>query len=189
MAHQRHLAHAEGIRFFFSPETPSRGDRVFLHATVLDESGYPIEKGPVEAIISYKGQPIAEKMELTALEEGNWGVFTGSFVPQKGGEYDLEIKCDRVKRSVHAKLVVHSPAREQVGRPARSEVLQEIAAITGAKCGPTAELESILNSIKLLPESKPEDRRFRLWCHPLWAGLIIGLLTLYWVGRKLAGLI
>ena len=52
MAHQRHLAHGEGIRFFFNPETPVKGRRVFLHATVFDRSGYPLIAGNVKAVIT-----------------------------------------------------------------------------------------------------------------------------------------
>jgi len=28
-----------------------------------------------------------------------------------------------------------------------------------------------------------------LWCHPLWGGLILTLLAVYWAGRKLVGLV
>ena len=29
----------------------------------------------------------------------------------------------------------------------------------------------------------------RLWADPWWAGSILGLLTVYWVSRKLAGMV
>jgi len=32
------------------------------------------------------------------------------------------------------------------------------------------------------------ETRFRLWCHPLWAALVVTVLAVYWMGRKLAGL-
>ena len=47
MAHRRHLAHKKGMRFFYTPESPLRGHRVFLNATVLDESGLPLKSGLV----------------------------------------------------------------------------------------------------------------------------------------------
>jgi len=41
----------------------------------------------------------------------------------------------------------------------------------------------------LLPEPKPLERRTRLWAEPLWGGLILLLLGIYWTARKLAGMV
>jgi hypothetical protein len=32
-------------------------------------------------------------------------------------------------------------------------------------------------------------RRLQLWCHPLVAAALVGLLGLFWVGRKRQGLV
>jgi hypothetical protein len=39
-----------------------------------------------------------------------------------------------------------------------------------------------------MPEPEPIIRRFRLWSHPAWGGMIVVLLGVFWTGRKLAGL-
>jgi uncharacterized membrane protein len=187
MSHQRHLAHAEGIRFFFTPEAPARGERVQLHATVFDRAGLPVTAGPVTVTIT-DGTGGTETLELNA-EPGGWGVFTGSFVPREGGDYGVEVACPGADRRIKSALRVSSPRRECVGRPARAGVLRELAAITHGREGTTAQLDDVLRSIRLLPEPKPEEERFRLWCHPVWAALIVGLLTLYWTGRKLLGMV
>jgi hypothetical protein len=187
MSHQRHLAHADGIRFFFSPESPARGDRVFLNATVFDRSGLPVTEGPVEVTISSAAGGM-EKLDMNA-EPGGWGVFTGSFVPREGGRYEVEVVCKAADRRVKAEVLVSSPRRERVGRPARAGVLREIASITRGRYGTADQLEEMVRSINLLPEPKPIEERLRLWCHPLWAALIVGLLALYWAGRKLIGMI
>ncbi|MFC1497647.1 hypothetical protein ACFLS1_04115 [Verrucomicrobiota bacterium] len=187
MAHQRHLAHEDGIRFFFSPESPGKGEKVFLHATVYDKSGFPLKSGAVHASITAESGH-AEALELIP-EDGDWGVFTGSFVPHEGGNYDIVVKCDKAERRVKTKIMVSRPRKEKIGRPARISVLREIAAITGGKCGGIENLEEIIQNINLLPEPKPLEERMRLWCHPLWAGLIVFLLAIYWAGRKLIGMI
>jgi hypothetical protein len=33
------------------------------------------------------------------------------------------------------------------------------------------------------------EQRIRLWADPWWAGSILVLLTVYWVSRKLAGMV
>ena len=187
MSHQRHLAHAEGIRFFFTPEAPARGERVFLNATVFDRAGLPVTTGPVTVTLANAAGG-AETLDLNA-EPGGWGVFTGSCVPREGGRYTAEVLCPAAERQVKAEILVSSPQRERVGRPARGAVLRELAAITHGRQGTTAQLDELVRSIQLLPEPKPVEERFRLWCHPLWATLIVGLLTVYWAGRKLIGLV
>jgi hypothetical protein len=46
----------------------------------------------------------------------------------------------------------------------------------------------MISGLSLLPERKPEERRFRLWCDPRWSAALHGLFTVYWVGRKIGGL-
>jgi len=187
MAHQRHLAYRGGVRFFFRPESPRAGESVLLHVTVYDRSGYPLESGTVTATIV---SPTGQREELTlAPEEGGWGVFTASFMPEEGGRHRLRIECPEAERRLDADIPVHRPTRERAGRPARSTVLQEIAAITAGRHGTTRDLEAIVQSLRLLPEPSAREWRLRLWCHPLWAALIVSVLAVYWVLRKLNGMV
>lgn len=74
------------------------------------------------------------------------------------------------------------PARE-LHRAARTRLL------TGGAVGPITDLAKVIEQITLLPEPKPLEQRIRLWADPWWAGSILFLLTVYWVSRKLAGMI
>lgn len=47
----------------------------------------------------------------------------------------------------------------------------------------------MVDGIGLLPEPKPMEIRVRLWANPYWAGFIIFSLAVYWIGRKIAGMI
>lgn len=187
MAHQRHLAYEEGIRFFFSPEAPSKGSDVFLHATVFDQSGFPVEKGAVVARIE---TPSGKKEAIELVPEpGGWGVFTGTLGVEEGGDYQVNLSCEDAQREVATKLFVTSPVREVIGRPVRSQVLREIAEMTNGRIAKMSELDDLVQSLNILPERKPVEQRFRLWSHPVWAGLIVALLAIYWTLRKWIGLI
>ena len=51
MSHKRHLSHDQGIRLFYSPETPVAGETVYLSATLNDRMGTPIPKELVKATL------------------------------------------------------------------------------------------------------------------------------------------
>lgn len=186
MAHQRHLSQDEGVRFFYAPETPKRGDKVRLNATVLDKLGIPISEGKVNVTLTAPSGT-SETIELAA-ENPEWGVHTGQFVPREGGKYDVEVKCDAANRRLKTQFEVTVPTLEKVGLPAKLDVLREISALTAGKFGGPADLPQMINGLSLLPERKPEERRFRLWCDPWWCAALLGLFTAYWVGRKIGGL-
>lgn len=185
MSHQRHLAHDEGIRFFYSPEAPTRDHRVFLHATVFDSGGLPLEAGTVRIDIEDEsGRVVSIPLRPS---EGGWGVFTGSFVPRRGGSHNVKVSCDETGRHVQTEILVERSRREVAGRPAKANVLREIAGITGGKCFSADDVAEAVKAIRLLPEPAPRETRFRLWCHPLWGAFVVSLLCVYWIGRKLQG--
>ncbi len=187
MSHQRHLAQGDGVRIAFSPESPSVGEKVYLHVTVMDKSGYPLQSGVVRtSVLDPEGG--VRKMELLP-EEGGWGVFTGGYVPSLPGEHRVDVACDSEGRRASATVRVENMLKERVGRPVKAPLLQELAAITGGKYGGIQDLQSIVREIGVMPESEPMEKRFRLWCHPLWGGLLLGLLAFHWVMRKLLGMI
>ena len=187
MAHKRHLAEKEGIRLSFTPETPKVGDTVFLQATVLDEAGFPLENGKVNgAIVSPTGR--GEQLELSEVE-GGWGVYSAKFSPQEGGPFEIAIDAPEQDRELKTKLTVSLPKREKLGRPVNRPILGEIATITGGESAGTDNLDEIIKKISTLPEPRPAEIRTRLWSNPWWGGAILLLLVVYWIGRKLAGLV
>ena len=187
MAHQRHLADKEGIRVTHSPETPNVGDTIFLHSTILDQAGFPLERGKVTGRITGPDDHL-EDLSFEALD-GGWGVFKSRFTPRTGGEYKLQLDAPAAGRTLETTIRVSQPVREKMGQPANFQVLRELARITGGEAGGTGKFEQILNTIKLLPDPQPIELRFRLWSNPWWGGFILLLLAIYWTGRKLAGMV
>ena len=187
MAHQRHLSGKEGIRLSYSPETPEAGDTVFLQSTVLDESGFPIDKGPVTGKITSPGGRM-ERLDFTQLE-GGWGVFKSSFVAQETGKYKIEVASEPYNRHLTTELLVAKPVIEKEGQPINSQTLAELAALTRGASVSTGDLDRMVRQISLLPEPKPVEERIRVWSQPAWGAILLSLLTVYWVGRKWAGLV
>lgn len=182
MAHQRRMAQAEGIRFFYSPESPVRGERLSVQATPLDASGFPMERATVEArLIGPSGE---EQRFLLRPIEGAWAAFQGTAPLREGGEFRLEVRCIETDRKAETVLLVGAPTIEQVGRPARTEVLREISRLTGGRFARTADADAVLDAVRMLPPPAPRQANLRLWCHPAWLAALALVLSAYWIGRK-----
>lgn len=187
MAHQRHLADKEGIRVSHSPETPNVGDTIFLHSTILDRAGFPLERENVTGRVTGPEDHL-EELNFAGLE-GGWGVFKSRFTPRVGGEYKLQISAPSADRQLETVIRVAQPVREKQGLPANFQVLRELSRITGGEAGGVSQFTRILEAIKLLPDPQPIELRFRLWSNPWWGSFILLLLAIYWTGRKLAGMV
>ena len=72
---------------------------------------------------------------------------------------------------------------------AQPEVLAEIAQVSRGRVLAQDDLAGLLAALSDLPEAAPEVRRLQLWCHPAVAVVLVGLLGLFWVGRKRQGLV
>lgn len=188
MAYRRQMAQSESIRLFYSPDRPHVDDVLTLNANVMDNVGGPMDRGTVTVqVISPAGK--TETIRLQPGIEDALGLFVGTFVPKEAGNYRLVATSSETGASVQAELSVQGLNREQQGRLARFDVLDEIAMITNGKLVPIAEVGTLLDHLAALPEPEPIVKRTRIWAHPLWGGLIILLLGLFWVARKMAGTI
>jgi hypothetical protein len=186
MAHQRHLAQDEGVRFFYTPESPKRGEKVRLNATILDKLGIPITEGKV--VVTLTAPSGASETINLASENAEWGVHTAEFTAREGGKYEVELKCEAASRQLKTELNITVPTLEKVGLPAKLDLLREISALTGGKSVAPDALAQLISNVNLLPERKPDEQRFRLWCAPWWCAALLGLFTVYWTGRKILGL-
>jgi hypothetical protein len=187
MAHNRHLSQKEGIRLTFSPEAPQIGDTVYLQSTVLDAAGFPLEDGLVTATVAAPSGR-TEQVQFAPVE-GGWGVFKSSFTIQEGGKYKITVHSEKSARTLQTELPVAETIHERVGQPINRDILKEIAGLTGGTNVMIEGLGDLVKQISVLPEPEPLERRIRLWSSPWWGGLLLGLLTIYWIGRKAAGLV
>jgi hypothetical protein len=187
MAYQRNMAKGETMRLYYSPDQPRLGQTLAVHANVMDRSGEPLHGGDVSALItapSGKG----ERVRLNS-EGDEWGVFGGRFTTEEPGKHDVTLSCKQTGATLETSFFVQGAAAERVGRPARPEVLDELARVSRGKVVEPDKLDEVARSLAELPEPPPSVRRVQLWCHPFLAGAMVVLLGVFWVGRKVIGLV
>ena len=187
MAYQRNMSQGESMRLFYSPDRPEAGNVLTLNANVMSTVGDPLRTGTVIVqTVSPSGQ--TDSVRLAPAGEDCWGLFTGSFTPTEGGQYKLVTTCSETGGRLETMISVQGQERELIGQPARTDVLKEIAQVTRGELTTVSQIQGLVDRIAAMPEPDPIIRRFRLWSHPAWGGMIVVLLGVFWTGRKLAGL-
>jgi hypothetical protein len=189
MAYRRNRAKGERMSLSFAPEQPQLGQSLALDARVAQASGEPLSRGEVVARISAPSGAIETVRFVPPAGEGEWGVFASSFTPREPGKHEVRLSCKETGDTLDASFFVQGSTAEGIGRAARPEVLAEIAQVTKGRLVPPTEIASIIESLAKLPEPPPSVRRLQLWCHPVVAISIVGLLGLFWVLRKQQGLV
>jgi len=186
MAYQRNMASDELMRLFYSPDRPQSGETLSLNANVMSIGGEPLQAATVIVQITSPGGKI-ESVRLQPGGEEQWGLFTGVFEPDEPGDYQLMMTCAENGGTLETKITVQGSSLEKVGYPARYDVLEEIARITKGEMFRTPDLEAIKAKLSALPAPEPIERRLRIWANPWWIGVIVLLLTVFWIGRKATG--
>jgi hypothetical protein len=175
------------MRLFYSPDRPEAGNVVTLNANVMSNAGDPLRQGTVTVqTLSPSGQ--TDTVRLSAAGEDSWGLFTGTFTPAEGGQYRLITTCAETGGRLETVISVTGQEKEQIGQPARFDVLKEIAQVTRGELTSSQDVSKLVDKIAAMPEPEPVIVPVRLWCHPAWAGALIVLLGAFWTGRKYAGL-
>jgi hypothetical protein len=187
MAYQRTMSQGESMRLFYAPDRPDAGNSLALNVNVLNSSGEPLRAGTVTVqTIAPSGR--TDSVRLSAAGDEAWGLFTGRFTPDEGGDWTLITTCDETGARLETRLTVQGKDREAIGEPARFDVLQEVAQITRGELTDLADVSDLITRIAAMPEPDPEIVPLRLWCHPAWAAALVVLLGTFWTCRKLAGL-
>ncbi len=187
MAYQRNMAKGETMRLYYAPDQPRMNQTLALHANVMDRSGEPLASGDVSArVVAPSGKTELVRLVSTGDE---WGVFSGRYTAEEPGAHAVTLQCKETGASLDASFFVQGVAAERPGRPARPEVMEEIARVTHGKVVAADKLDEIVRSLAEIPDPPPSVHRVPLWCHPAVAGTVIGLLGLFWAGRKKIGLI
>src|SRR5262249_7365979 len=187
MAYQRNVAKGETMRLYYVPDQPQMRQTVTFHANVVEQSGEPLQHGEVTArVTAPSGKSDLVRMASTGDE---WGMFTGRFTAEEPGKHEVVLFCKQTNATLETSFYVQGVATERVGKPARPEVLEELARVTRGKTIAADRVDEILHSLSTLPEPAPMVRRVPLWSHPLPAGLLVLLLGIFWTGRKMIGLV
>jgi hypothetical protein len=187
MAYQRNMAKGKTVRLYFQPDQPSVRSTITLHANVMSASGEPVSDDEVTAkVISPSGK--VETLRFTH-EGDEWGLFSTQFTPAEAGEHHVALSGKRSGASLDTTFFVQGAAIERVGHPARPEVLEEISRVTHGKLIEPDQLDTVVQSLAALEEPAAEVRRLQLWSHPILASGIVLLMSIFWVCRKVVGLV
>lgn len=186
MAYQRNMAQGDKMRLFYAPDRPRTGGTLTLNANVMSLTGEPLRDGAVIAqLVAPSGKTAS--VRLNPAGEEAWGLFNGTFAPQEPGDYRVRLTCTEAGTALETTISVQGTTKERRGQPARPEVLREISQLTKGQVLETLDPQSIVQAIAKLPEPELIERRLQLWAHPLWAGILVLLMGVFWVGRKAAG--
>ena len=187
MAYQRNMAKGETMRLYYAPDQPKMNQTLTLNANVMDRSGEPLPQGDVTArIVPPSGQASVVKL-VSAGDE--WGVFTGRFTSEEPGTHAVTLTCKQTGATLEASFFVQGVSTERAGRPARPDVMEELARVSRGKVVAADQIDEVVRSLAEIPEPPPSVRRVPLWSHPATAGTLLALMGAFWVGRKLIGLI
>jgi hypothetical protein len=187
MAYQRNRNFSETMRFYSTPENIQVRQTMTLHANVMERSGEPLGQGTVTArIVAPSGRTETVRMQSSGAE---WGAFDGVFTPQEPGNYQVTLRCRENQSSLQATLFVQGAILEQVGKPSRPEVMDELARVSRGQVLDNATVDDIVKAVSRVPEPAKQIRRVQLWSHPLVASGLIALMGVFWIGRKMVGLI
>jgi uncharacterized membrane protein len=186
MAYQRNMSSGDKIRLFYSPDRPRANAVLTLNANAMSTTGEPQQDGAVIAQITSPAGKIDSVRLLPASQE-SWGLFTGTYTPDQPGEYQVRVSSTDAGAALDTTISVQGSAREKIGKPAKPEVLREIAQLTRGQFMEHTTPAQIAALVAALPQPELQERRVQLWAHPLWSGLLMLLLGIFWAGRKLVG--
>jgi hypothetical protein len=187
MAYQRNMAKGETMRLYYSPDQPQVRQTVSLSANVMERNGEPLSKGDVTARITAPSGKV-ETVRFTATGE-EWGAFQARFTAAEPGKHAVTLACPQTGATLETSIFVQGDVAERVGRPARPEVLEEIARVTRGQVLAPGKTDQLLRSLAGLPDPPPSVRHVPLWCHPALAGAVVALLAAFWIARKAVGLV
>lgn len=187
MAYQRNMAKGETMRLYYRPDQPRIRQTLTLHANVMEANGEPLAKGDVSArITAPSGKVHTVGFQSSGFE---WGVFHTDFPTKEAGEHQVVLTCKETGASLETSFFVQGEDEEQIGDPARPEVLEEIARVTKGAAIEPEKLDQIVQSLANIGQPPAAVRRVQLWSHPAVAAGLVALLSVFWVCRKVVGLI
>jgi uncharacterized membrane protein len=188
MSYQRNMAAGQRVRLFFSPERPEIGTTVALNANAFDSNGAPLKEGGVFVDVTAPDGR-SQRLDLQKNESA-WGAFSGRFKIDLPGAWKLRATTTGAEdKPLETTLLAQGVEVEKVGQPARPEVLEELAKVSKGRILQSSQLADLIKEISALPAPRLLENRIPLWSH--WATItaVVALLAVFWVGRKLNGVI
>lgn len=187
MAYQRNMAEGQSLRLIHYPERPEVQKPVKLHVTAMNNEGEPLEGGDIRIRFnSPSGKTSSTRMQE---ESSEWGLYQADWTPEEAGNHRLIVESETTGENFVYEISISGLPLEIVGEPARTDVLEELARLSGGKVLDPVHFTQASDLISLLPDNDPIIRRIPLWSHPWTLILVVLLFTIFWVLRKRIGLV
>ncbi|QDV46864.1 hypothetical protein Enr13x_67730 [Stieleria neptunia] len=185
MAYQRNMAVGETMRLSYRPDQPEIGETVTLRASVMTSGGMPSQADAATVeIVSPTGSSRSLRLQR---EDSQWGVFTAQTQLDQYGVHALTLRHPSEESTVRARVAVQGRGEEQVGRPARRDIMREVAKVGRGQTFAADQVGQLVDQLNRLPPDPSTMRRIQWWNHPAVLSAIIAGLALFWVARKWAG--
>ena len=187
MAHGRYLAEKEGIKLIPTPEKPRFGEKVFLRCIVLDQNGFPLEKGEVKGFARHANGDVEN---ITFKKDPDCsGVFLGTIQASSPGDLSIEAICESAEKSIKTSLLVGELNREKLGNPTNPVPLRQLANLTGGLSKNYQENEELISALSFPPKPDPIFKINSLRTNLYWGSFLFVLLAIYWTVRKFFGMV
>ena len=135
------------------------------------------------------GSTIDVPLRFDFSEEGN--NYRGDYTPDEMGLYKIDLSANRGKvgaGTAQSNFLVTELNREFHDAAQNAELLKRIAAETGGKYFPLAEVGKMLEELQYLEGTNSERVSKDLWDMPINLLLLVGLASAEWFLRKKKGL-
>jgi hypothetical protein len=164
------------------------GDRVSVHARLLDSFYRPIKERSVIGVLKPENGPAVE-LTLNAVP-GSAGLFSAEMLAERVGKYQLTLASPASPgQKATATFLVQSVALEQQQPEMNEELLMRIARTGGGRYLQPTELRNWADKLPAKDLVVTSESEVELWDSPLLLILFIVPLSLEWLIRKRTGML
>ncbi len=164
------------------------GDRVSLHARLLDSFYRPIKESKVTATLTGEtGGPVQVTLEAIP---GSPGLYSADFLAERVGKFQISLASPASpEKRAAANFLVQSVALEKQQPEMNEALLKKIAQAGGGKYYHPDELKQWMASLKANDLIVKSESEVELWDAPIFLALFVIPLTIEWIARKRAGML
>ena len=161
------------------------GGQALLYAHVLDDRFEPVSQGGFDVIVRAVDGLGEESRRVTLRPDmEHSGMYEGYFTPPRPGRYRMEANSDDRSLSNTTEFQVADIKPELANTDMQMEKLQRIADLSGGKCLPVLQLETLPSLLNREPETITVRTEIPLWDNTLAVSLLIALLGFEWIVRR-----